>query len=254
MAPAWARVAAAARGRWCAVRAQYEREMYRRKPLFLFFDESGTFDWQSADAPLYHFGVLTTYRPALLERGLAPIRYKVFGARGVTHLHATNDRQATRDRVFRCLRRQGGFEFDAITVHKPHLSAAIREPSIFYPHFATLLLDRVFARHPSQEGRVVCVTDTLPVARQRKAVEKALKQYMVAQRGSRPYTIVHGPSVGYSGLQAADYCTWAVHKLRLHGDERPYVEISPFVRCVEYVDEGGSVLDGTPTLLQRAAR
>lgn len=237
------------RRRWCHVRAAHERRDLVDAPLFLFFDESGSFRWTDAAAPLYHFGVVSTFRPSLLERVLAPLRYEVFGASGDQRLHASEDRQAVRDRVFTALRRAGGFEFDAITIDKRLLPEQLLDPAAFYPHFASLLLDGVFDRHAGHRGRVVLATDRLPLSRKREAVEKAFKTYMRRRLPvPREFTVVHEASGSFGGLQAADYCTWAVHKLLLHRDERPFARILPFVRRVVRLGPNGEVSGGTPSL------
>ena len=78
--------------------------------------------------------------------------------------------------------------------------------------------------------RVVVVTDTLPVKRTKRAVEKAFKGYIAQNLGSRPYTLVHHSSAAHACLQIADYCTWAVHRKWQHGDGRSYDLIRPFIR------------------------
>ncbi|HEX6632040.1 MAG TPA: DUF3800 domain-containing protein [Gemmatimonadaceae bacterium] len=242
------------RRHWYRFRAARDRRVRVDAPLFLFFDESGSFQWTDASAPLYHFGVVTTFRPAVLEHALAPIRLELFGATGDQRLHASEDRQAVRDRVFGALRRAGAFEFDAITIDKRRLPESLLDPAAFYPHFAALLLDAVFDRHALHRGRVVLVTDRLPLNRKRGAVEKAFKTYMRRRLPvPREFTLVHEPSGSFAGLQAADYCTWAVHKLRLHHDERPYAQILPFVRRVVEVGVDGEVLAATPRLHFAAA-
>lgn len=242
-------LSAYARRAWCRRRADRERRRNADTPLFLFFDESGSFQWSDAAAPLYHFGVVSTFRPARLEQALAPIRYEVFGASGDQRLHASEDRQAVRDRVFSALRHTGAFEFDAITVDKRLLPEPLLDQAAFYPHFATLLLDQVFDRFAGHRGRVVLATDRLPLSKKRGAVEKTLRTYMRRRLPvPREFTVVHEASGSFGGLQAADYCTWAVHKLRLHRDERPYERILPFARRVVLLGRNSEILDDTPRL------
>lgn len=236
------------RGLLATEQATRARALHRAQPLFLFFDESGSLEWKSTDSPLYHFGVVSTWDPASLEATLAPIRYDVFGRQFACRLHATEDRQAVRDRVFGALRRAGGFEFDAVTVDKAQVPVGLREPHEFYPHFATMLLQHVFDRYATHTGRIVLVTDRLPVKRQCNAVEKAFKRFLAQRAAGRPYHLLHSPSESFGGLQVADYCTWAVHKLRLHGDERPYAQIAPFVRRAVQVRDDGHLVLPTPPL------
>ncbi len=91
-------------------------------------------------------------------------------------------------------------------------------------------IKHLFDRHPDPDEQVVVVTDTLPVKRTKRAVEKAFKTYIAQNLGSRSYTIVHHSSAAHACLQVADYCTWAVQRKWQHGDERSYQLIRPFVR------------------------
>jgi hypothetical protein len=237
----------AVRGWWCHRAAARTRAARADRPLYLFFDESGTFDCKNQQEPLYHFGVLTTYMPERIEQTLAPIRYEVVGVGEEERLHATEDKQSTRDDTYAALRRLGGFEFDALTINKLSLPQELASPA-FYGHFAEQLLEVVFQRYKSHRGLILLITDTLPVGRERSRIEKALKTYMHRRMEGRKYVLRHCPSATYGGLQAADYCTWAVHKLRLHRDERPYSEIAPFVRTAREVDADNRVIRDTPKL------
>jgi hypothetical protein len=48
--------------------------------------------------------------------------------------------------------------------------------------------------------------------------------------GYVPFSVFHQSSVGHACLQAADYCTWAVHKKWRDGELRPYRMIEPFIK------------------------
>ena len=62
-----------------------------------------------------------------------------------------------------------------------------------------------------QAERLVVITDTIPVQKQRKAVEKAIKQTLARMLPAGvTYDLLHHPSCSNYGLQVADYCNWAV--------------------------------------------
>jgi len=79
-------------------------------------------------------GTLATRDPAALERALGTLRYALL-AEGteLEAFHATEDRQAVRDRVFAALTAEGGFEVDALVVDKARVPEALRDEARFYP-------------------------------------------------------------------------------------------------------------------------
>lgn len=199
--------------------------------VFLFFDESGNLDFSPSGTRYYIFGALTTGDPAPLSHPLSDTRYKLI-ADGIEieRFHATEDRQETRDQVYQILSQVGGFEFDCIIIEKQKVNPILYDPSRFYPQFANYLLQYVFNRHCELDERIVVITDTLPVKKKRKAVEKAFMIYIRKNLGRRPFTVLHHSSASHACLQAADYCNWAIHKKWKDKELRPYKEIQKFIR------------------------
>ena len=57
------------------------------------------------------------------------------------------------------------------------------------------------------------ITDTLPVNKKRRAVEKGARLVLAKQLSRRmKYRILHQASRSHYGLQVADYCCWAVFR------------------------------------------
>lgn len=163
--------------------------------VYLFLDESGNLDFSPSGTRFYVFGALATRAPAGFSREFSELRYELLnGGVELEGFHATEDRQYVRDRVF------------------------------------SLLLHQVFPRYPDLVERIVLVTDRLPLKRKRQAVEKAFKTFMRQELGERPFSVLHHSSSAHSGLQAADYCTWAVYRKWQAGDRRSYTLIAPFIR------------------------
>jgi hypothetical protein len=159
------------------------------------------------------------------------LRYRLI-AEGIEieRFHASEDRQAVRDEVFKILSEGEGFEFDAVVVEKRKVNPVLHDAVRFYPQFANYLLRYVFNRYDDPAERIVVITDTLPIKKRRKAVEKAFKSYIRRQLGARPFSILHHASASHTCLQAADYCNWAIYKKWKDGEHRPHELISHFVR------------------------
>ena len=142
--------------------------------LYLFFDESGDLNFSPIGSRYYFFGALTTRDPERLTNPLSRLRYQLLAdGLEIERFHASEDRQAVRDRVFEVILATGGFDFDAAVIKKRNARAVLDDEARFYPLFAARLLKHVFDRHPDPDERVVVVTDTLPVKRTKRAVEMA---------------------------------------------------------------------------------
>lgn len=199
--------------------------------VFLFFDESGNFDFSPTGTPYLVFGALTTRDPANLLRPLSDLRYRLI-ASGVEieSFHATEDKQVVRDQVYQIIKTVGGFEFDAVVIEKRKVNPVLYDAARFYPQFANYLLRYIFARYPDPNERIVVITDRIPLRKKKGAIEKAFKGYIRQNLGRRPFTILHHPASSHACLQAADYCTWAIYRKWKDGELRPYNEIRSFVR------------------------
>ena len=199
--------------------------------VFLFFDESGNFDFSANGTPFVIFGTLTTRDPAPLLRPLSDLRYSLIASGiEIEAFHATEDKQRIRDQVFAIIKTVGGFEFDAVVVEKRKVDPSLYDVTRFYPQFAYHLLSQVFARYPDESERIVVITDALPVKKTKQAVEKAFKLYIRQNLGNRIFTILHHPSSSHACLQAADYCTWAIYRKWRDRELRPYRQVGHLIR------------------------
>jgi hypothetical protein len=192
-------------------------------PLFLFVDESGDFDFSATGSRYFIFGVLSTADTTGLDSALAGLRYRLLGdGQELECFHATEDRQHVRDQVFSAVRGCGPADLDFLVIDKRALAPELRDPVTLYPRFAHAVIERVLLRHADRAGRIVVVTDRIPIKRQRNVVEKTFKTSIRQTLGGREFTIVHHSSAAHGGLQAVDYCVWAVQRKWKNGDERSY--------------------------------
>ena len=188
--------------------------------VYLFFDESGNLDFGSNGSRHFCFGALTLRDPGPLSAALTRLRYG-FLEEGLElqGFHAAEDRQAVRDRVFATLAEVGGLELDVLIVEKCLTPKELRDPFEFYARLGYVLVQGVLDRLGQLDEPVVVITDTLPLQRERKALAKAFRTAIRESLGERPFSIVHHVSAAHAGLQAVDYCTWAVQR-KLRGDDR----------------------------------
>jgi hypothetical protein len=210
---------------------------------YLFFDESGNLDFSANGSRFYFFGVLTACDPGPLTLAFSRLRYAMLEeGLELEGFHAAEDTHAVRARVFATLEEVGGFEVDVLVAEKRRLGADLHEPFEFYALLGHVLLEAVLRRLERTGERIVVVTDRLPLQRHRRAAEKAFKSAIRDTLGERPFSIVHHASAAHCGLQAADYCTWAVQRLWHRGDARAYERIRPWLRTVWVADDSGAPL------------
>ena len=80
-------------------------------------------------------------------------------------------------------------------------------------------------------GEVVVITDNLPVAKKRRAIEKAVKTVLGSMLPAGiSYRMMHHSSRAHYGLQIADYFNWAIFRKWEHGDATSHAIIESKIR------------------------
>jgi len=165
---------------------------------------------------------LIELRYDLLEDGL-PLEY----------FHATEDRQVVRDRVFQII--ESSIEtiaIDCVVVDKHKIDNQLHSTAGLYTHAIGELIKQVdLSVAISQYDNIVVITDSIPVAKKRKAAEKGVKTTIddSLPDGVR-YQLYHYASKSCIGLQVADYCNWAIYRKWSKQDLRSYELISEAIR------------------------
>jgi len=168
---------------------------------------------------------LDTYKYDLIE-------FRKLPRIDIEYFHAAEDNRYVRGRVMEMLaQRLPNSSVDAVVVEKPKTGPALREPEKFYPKMLGYLLGYAMKRFPRVIGEIVIITDTIPVNRKRRAVEKALKLTLAEMlpRGV-PYRIMHHSSKAHYGLQVADYLNWSIYRKWEHSDTEQYDRIAHLIR------------------------
>lgn len=91
-------------------------------------------------------------------------------------------------------------------------------------------------------GEVVVITDSIPVEKKRKAIEKAAKTTLAEMLPAGvPYRIMHHSSRAHYGLQVADYLNWAIYRKWEHGDPNAHKTIAGQVRSEFDIFKSGKI-------------
>ncbi len=176
-------------------------------------------------------------RPFILHTKLDTYKYDLIEFRSkprieLEHFHCTEDNSHVRRKIFELLAVEIAVNsVDTVIVEKSKTGPALQVPEKFYPNMLGYLLKYVLGHTPTGIGELVIITDTIPVSRKRKAVEKALKLVLAAKLPSTtPYKIMHHASRSHYGLQVADYLNWAIYRKWEHSDKRAYDTIKHLIR------------------------
>ena len=119
-----------------------------------------------------------------------------------------------------------------VVSEKERTAPEMREDKRLYPWMLGYLLRHALPEELTAGAEeVIVITDTIPVNRRRRAIEKSIKQAVVRKQAPKvTYRILHHQSRSHYGLQVADYCCWAIFRKWERGDSTWYDRIKPAIR------------------------
>jgi len=192
----------------------------------VFLDEAGNFDFSTNGTAFFCLSAITASRPFLWEESLSSVKYDLLEHNhNIEFFHASEDKQNVRDKVFAVI---GGtldkFRIDSLVVEKRKTHPNLRSIEKFYPKMIGYLLTYIERQcHFQNYQNIIVLTDSIPVNKKRRAVEKATKITLAQMlpSGTR-YQVLHHESRSCAGLQVADYCNWAIFRKWERQDYRSY--------------------------------
>lgn len=201
------------------------------RDLFVYVDESGNFDFSPSGTSWFYLTALSTFDPGF---GLAEWHVTkaaaVLAGIDLEKLHATEDRQWIRDRVFALLGTGARtLRIDGIAVEKPKTNPSLRPPHVFYRRMAEYLLTYVVTGRIGSFDRLFIIIDTIPVAKKQRDIIGGLKIAIAGLLPTTPYALASRDSRGEHLLQLADYCGWALYVARERAEMRPRAAVAPLI-------------------------
>lgn len=212
----------------------FSGESNGKHSLYIFLDEGGDFNFSPTGTKFFTITSVAKVRPFLVSRALHSLKYDLMEEGfDVETFHASEDKQKTRDRVFAII--QANLEtpvIDSLVVEKRKTGPALQVPAKFYPRMMGYLLKYVLERANMRGiSEVIIVTDSIPLQKKRKAIEKAIKLTLRAELPEGiPFRVLHHASKSSFGLQIADYCNWAIYRRWQRDDTRSYDLIKHGIR------------------------
>lgn len=193
---------------------------------YIFIDESGDFNFSPLGTAYFTLSSITTTRPFAFVSKLDTLKHDLMEqGHNIEYFHASEEAQPVRDRVFAIIQEHlNGLRIDSLIVEKRKVGPALRDELRFYPEMLGYLLRNLIGRPAFGDAeQLILLTDLLPVAKKRKAVEKAVKITLAKMLPKfRKYRIMHHSSKSSYGLQIVDYCNWAIYRKWQRRDLRSY--------------------------------
>ncbi|MDP3142767.1 MAG: DUF3800 domain-containing protein [Candidatus Omnitrophota bacterium] len=219
--------------------------------LFLYLDESGNYTFSKEGSEYLIYSSFATSNPFAIYDRLCNLEENL-KRQGITlekdYFHASEDKQIVRNEVYNVLKGISGYDIDCVFVEKRKTNPALRNLPKLYKKVYKILLQYVLTRYPDVNKILVFIHEA-PEQKKREALKKGIKETFseLFQNGQeKRYYLLYVPSVFSYGLQAADYCCWAVKKLLgdwgRYQDQRPYQEISHFIRSKFDLFERGTTI------------
>ncbi len=217
---------------------------------YLFLDEGGNLDFSPTGSPWFVMTCVTTNRPFTLHPPLDEYKHDCleYGL-NTEYFHCAEDNAHVRARVFDVISANlEQLRIDALIVEKRKTSPELREEHRFYPEMLGYLLRYVVEEIQVNQGKeideeIIVITDTLPLQRKRKAIEKAVRMTL---RRMLPddchFRVLHHASRSHFGLQVADYCNWAISRRWTRGDLKHYQQIESAIASEFEIFNAGAVL------------
>ena len=220
--------------------ANLDSESTNPSRLYCYLDESGDFDFGKSGSEYYFQSALVTNIPFPLLEGMQRTKYQLYADHlplskshgNNDYFHATEDAPYTRARAYAEIERHcGEFSVYTICVKKSRTPLDKRDPRTFYQMVFKNLIGKVIDTEQvtNRYESMLVLTDRIPVQRHRRAIIGSLKKSLsiALEETGVTYTVADMDSKSDFGLQAADYCTWAVHRLWTHGDSTYYERLRP---------------------------
>ncbi len=199
---------------------------HQKRTVYMFLDEGGNFDFTPNGTRFFLLTCVTMERPFLINMPLGAYLYECieYGL-PQEYFHCAEDNSYVRKRVFRIIGDHiHMLHVDSLIVEKCKVAPTFQDPKHFYAKMLGYLLRYVMkGQDPNSLYEVIVITDILPINRQRRAVEKSVKQTLAEMLPiNTQYRLLHHASRAHFGLQVVDYCNWAILRKWERGGHEHY--------------------------------
>jgi len=180
--------------------------MFQYKPLFVFVDESGNFDFSPTGTEHLVLTAVMCFRPMKSAATMLNLKYMRY-SNGLNspQFHASNDRAATRIDVFRVISTIQSIKSFTAVIRKADFIGKVITPAQVYHSFGVELAEHL--SRMTRRQKIVIVFDKALNTREEDALRTSLKSHFSAH--DREYLIYFHNVSKDANAQIADYIAWA---------------------------------------------
>jgi Protein of unknown function (DUF3800) len=196
-----------------------------RETLFIFFDESGNFDFNPSGSRYWSLTALCTFHPLEGRETFHDLAYSLADdGRGQEYFHATEDRQNVRDSVFDLiLRLPNQCDIHCSLAEKKKVPTSLRKTETeFYTYMCKRALRYLVSleKHAEAKKIVVILSSIFTKSEQNKLIGDLKATFK--EKVDVPFWIYFKGSQGDVNCQIVDYCSWAISIKWARNESRSY--------------------------------
>lgn len=232
------------------------------KPLYIFVDESGNFDFSTKGSryftltcvsmqraekiPLYPelsnpfpiYNSFDGYKHFLLENS------QTFNLKdGLESFHCSEDNKIIRKNMFTIIARHlTDIRIDSLIVEKRKLKPELQNQKSLYSRMFPHLLNYTIKGSVKQlrPNQIIVIADNIAKSSKRHAIKmtvaKSLKHSIPTD--TVPYRLFYHASKAHYGLQLVDYCSWAIFRKWEKGDTQHHAMIQSAIKSEHDIFKG----------------
>lgn len=216
-----------------------------KRCVYIFLDEGGNLDFSKNGTQYFTLSCVTIQRPFVFYQPLEAFRYDLIEwGLDTEYFHCTCDNTHVREKIFSLIADAcDAIRVDSIVVEKRKTAPTVQDYRRFYPEMLGYLLRYVIERVNGEHiDEIIVITDSIPLASKKKAIEKAIKQTLASMIPvDCQYRVLHHASKAHLGLQIADYCNWAIFRKWERGDQTYCNKIKHCIKSEFAIFRNGSV-------------
>ncbi len=206
-----------------------------KQVAYIFLDEGGNFDFSLKGTKFFTLTSVLKFRPFNASKKLLSLKYDLmeYDNLNLEYFHASEDRQMVRNQVFDILNYNLSNDIvDSVIIKKDKVNNDKYKASNFYAEILGYSLRYVINKlNFSKINKVIIITDSLPIKKQRKEFEKSIKKTLKEQLPNNiSYKMFHHSSKSSCGLQIVDYFNWAIFRKWERDDNRSFDIIKGSIR------------------------
>lgn len=184
-----------------------------RDTLFVFFDESGNFDFSPNGTRYWSLGALCTFHPAEGREAFLDLSYALADeGLGQECFHATEDKQAVRNRVFELIMKlPRNFKIHFATAEKRKVPPSLRSNDVeFYSYMCRRTLRYLIGLDEYQPAKklVVVFSSIFNKTKHEKLAGEIKAE--IKRITKIPFALYFRGTKYDTNCQIADYCCWAI--------------------------------------------